>query len=249
MRLTSCIAAALVLVLAPPAFAQEWEDFVFVEDGFSVNFPGRPKVENTTWKSQYGYDLPARIYSATRGGERYTATVVDYRAAEQQGIDRSKKCPPGAETCMGIQDGRKGEIIGLGYWKMDVRGAMAFALFKLMQRQAKLTNLNLEFQEVVEGYTINLTNPDESRTSAYITMHENRLYVLEGTTPKGAPEAGLFQGSVGFLDAKGNRIRYLHYYSNAVHGLRQHEPPAVRIGGAQALPPTGTADGGRPRGN
>jgi hypothetical protein len=249
MRSTCWIAAALVLWLAPPAFAQEWEDFVFVDDGFTVNFPGRPRIESTTWVSQYRYPLPARIYTASRGAERYTATVVDYRAAEKLGIERAKQCPAGAETCIGTQDGRQGEIIGLGYWKMDVRGAMAFALLKFIQRNAKITDLNLQFQEVVEGYVLNLRNPDESRINAYITMHENRLYIFEGTTPKGAPEPGLFQGSVGFVDAKGSRIRYTHYYSNAVHGLRQHEPPAVRIGGAQALPPTGAADGGRPRGN
>jgi hypothetical protein len=34
MRLTSWIAAALTLALVTPAFAQEWDEFVFVEDGF-----------------------------------------------------------------------------------------------------------------------------------------------------------------------------------------------------------------------
>src|SRR5688572_8596566 len=45
MRLTPWIAAALVLSLVTPAFAQEWDEFVFVEDRFKVNFPGRPQVE------------------------------------------------------------------------------------------------------------------------------------------------------------------------------------------------------------
>ena len=98
-------------------------NFVFVEDGFKVNFPGRPQVENTTWTSQYRYTLPARVYRASRGAERYSVTVVDYRGLEKQGVERSKQCPPGAETCIGTQDGRQGGILGLGYWKMDVRGA------------------------------------------------------------------------------------------------------------------------------
>ena len=88
MRLTPWIAAALVLSLTTPAFAQEWDQFVFVEDGFKVNFPGRPQVENTTWVSQYRYTLPARVYSVARGAERYSATVVDYRDIEQQGVAR-----------------------------------------------------------------------------------------------------------------------------------------------------------------
>jgi hypothetical protein len=208
---------------------------VFAEDGFEVNFPGKPQVENTTYTSQYGYTLPARVYRATRGPERYLVTVVDYRDIEKQGVERAKKCPPGAEPCIGTQDGRQGAIIGLGYWKMDVRGALAYAILTFLQRDAKVTDLNLQFQQVVEGYMLQLTNRDESRTAAYITMHENRLYIFEGTVPKGAAEPGLFQGSVGIVDAKGNSIRYTDYYSNAIHGLRQQEPPPYR-GGAAAPP-------------
>ena len=85
-------------------------------------------------------------------------------------------------------------------------------------------------------------------------MHENRLYVLEGTTPKGYPAPGLFQGFIGFVDAKGNGIRYLDYYSNAIHGLRQYEPPAARVGGVvQGTPPgpgnAGAGAGAGGRGN
>jgi len=134
MRVTPWLAACLVLLLVTSASAQEWDNFQFVEDGFEVNFPGRPQMENTTWVSQYGYTLPAHIYRATRGAERYSVTVVDYRDIEKQGVERSKKCPPGAEPCIGTQDGRQGAIIGLGYWKMDIRGALAYATLKLLQR-------------------------------------------------------------------------------------------------------------------
>jgi hypothetical protein len=233
MRLNPCIAALFVLTLSSPALAQEWDNFKFVEDGFEVNFPGKPTVENTTYTTQYGYTLPAKIYRASRGPERYSVTVVDYRDLEKQGVERAKKCPPGAETCIGTQDGRQGLILGLGYWKMDVRGAMAFALLKYLQRDAKVTDLNLQFQQVVEGYFLQLTNRDESRTFVYVTMHENRLYVFDGTVPKDAPEPGLFTGSVGILDAQGNSLRYTDYYSNAIHGLRQHQPPPYRAGGGQ----------------
>ena len=61
MRVTPWIAAALVLVLVTPASAQEWDEFVYVDDGFKVNFPGRPQMENATWTSQIHYTLPAHI--------------------------------------------------------------------------------------------------------------------------------------------------------------------------------------------
>jgi len=230
-RSTLWMASALLVALASPASAQEWDEVVFVDDRFKVNFPGKPRVEETTWESQYRYTLPARIYTASRGAERYSATVVDYRPIEKLGIERSKACPAGAETCIGNQDGRQGGVLGLGYWKMDVRGAMAYAMFKLLQRNVKLTDLTVQFQDLVEGYSLQLTNADESRTFAYITMHEHRLYIFEGTTPKGYPDPALFQGSVGFVNEKGQGIRYVDWYSNAVHGLRQHEPPAHRAGG------------------
>jgi len=101
----------------------------------------------------------------------------------------------------------------------------------LLQRDTKLTDLTLQFQDLVEGYSLQLTNPDASRTFAYVTMHENRLYIFEGTTPKGYPDPALFQGSVGFVDDKGNGIRYVDFYANGIHGLRQHEPPSARVGG------------------
>jgi hypothetical protein len=250
MRVIPWIAAALLLSIATPAMAQEdWDNFKFADDGFEVNFPGKPKIENTTWTSQYRYPLPAHVYTASHGQEKYSVTVVDYRPVEKMGVARAKQCPPGAETCIGTQDGKQGAIIGLGYWKMDVRGAMAFASLKFMQRDAKVTDFNLQFQQVVEGYFIQLTNnADQSRTFAYVTMHENRLYIFEGTTPKGAPEPGLFQGSVGFVDAKGGSIRYTDYYSNAVNGLRQYEPPPFRVDGGmpQTYPVEPPSGPGRP---
>ena len=134
MRVLPWIAAALVLSLGSPAFAQEeWDNFKFPEDGFEVNFPGKPTVENPTYTSQYRYQLHAKIFRASLGQERYQVTVVDYRTAEAQGVARAKGCPPGAETCIGTQDGKQGAIIGLGYWKMDVRGALTFAVFKMIQ--------------------------------------------------------------------------------------------------------------------
>ncbi len=38
-------------------------------------------------------------------------------------------------------------------------------------------------------------------------MHENKLYISEGTVPAGYPEPGLFQQSLAWLDENGNGIR------------------------------------------
>ena len=235
MRATALV-FALVLSVSGPAFAQEWEEYVNTRDGFKADFPGQPKVTDITWKSQLGYTLPGRVYSADKGSEHYSLTVVDYTSLEQQGIERSKTCPPGNAQCRANAPA----VIGPGYWKQDERGAIMFATFKLLQRDAKITSLAWEWQDMVEGNFIQLTNnADQSRTFAFVAMHEQKLYIVEGTVPKGYPEPGLFQQSIGWVDKDGNGIRYQTIYSNAYHGLREYPVPPVagRVGGAAAPAP------------
>ena len=215
------IVCTLVLSVAASAAAQEWEEFVSKEDGFKVDFPGQPKITDITWKSQLDYILPGKAYSVDKGKEHYSMTVVDYRPIEQQGIDRAKTCEEGNQQCR-----QNAGIMGPGYWKHDERGGVMYATFKLIQKAAKVTSLAWEWQDMVEGNFIQLTNADESRTFAYVAMHENKLYILEGTVPKGYPEPGLFQQSMGFVDANGNGIRYQGaVYSNAYHGMGVYPRP------------------------
>ncbi len=85
-----------------------------------------------------------------------------------------------------------------------------------------------EWQDLVEGHSIQLTNEaEQTRTSAYIAMHEHKLYILEGTVPLGYPEPGLFQQSLGWVDADGRRIRYELVYSNAYHALQVYPAPPI----------------------
>ncbi|MBI3047172.1 MAG: hypothetical protein HYY76_02570 [Acidobacteria bacterium] len=139
----------MIVSLTGSASGQGWTEFVSREDGFRVVFPGPPRVTETTYKSEYGADLPARVYSVERGAERY------------------------------------------------------------------------------------------SRTFAAIHMHEHRLHILEATVPEGAPEPGIFQQSMGFVDRDGNGIRYQSVYSNIFPA-----PPRTRggQGGAGAATP---AEAGR----
>src|SRR5687768_9526771 len=95
MRTIVGAALALMLGLAAPVLAQdqEWTDFMSIEDGFTTNFPGKPILENTTYRSQFGADLPARVYRANAGPARYSLTVVDYRPIEQILAEKAKNCP------------------------------------------------------------------------------------------------------------------------------------------------------------
>ena len=196
---------AIVLMLAAPAasYAQEWTEFTSPEERFTCTFPGQPSIADTTWTSQFGAILPARIYSGAQGAGRYSVTVVDYNPIKRLLAERSMSCPPGAETCQGIHDW------GLGYWKNDTRGAVVFAAAKFLHRDATLVNMMANFADLVAGEEVQLTNhADQSRTFASIYMHDNRLVVLEATVPKNYPPPTIFQQSLGWLDDKGARIRY-----------------------------------------
>jgi hypothetical protein len=249
MRTTAFIVIALVLSMPGPASAQEWDTYTSIQDGFSVNFWGQPRITETTWKSQFDYVLPARVYSVDKGRERYSVTVVDYTGLEQMGTERAKNCPPGNAQCR-----QNAGIMGPGYWAHDMRGAVMFATAKLVLRDAKVTSLGWEWQEMVEGNFVQLTNnADQSRTFAWVTMHEKKLYILEGTVPAGSPEPGLFQQSWSFVDKDGRTIRYQQIiYSNMYHGMGVYPKPTYgnqgRGGGAGGAGQGGRGAGAGPGG-
>src|SRR5262247_3777854 len=114
MRLMPIIFATLAFSVSGSLFAQEWIEFASREDRFTCNFPSPPKVTETTYQSQHGADLPARIYSAVQGQSRYSVTVVDYSQAERILTEKAKSCPAGAEPCLG---GPGDE----GHWRSDIR--------------------------------------------------------------------------------------------------------------------------------
>lgn len=209
MRAAALFVAILVL---PGAASAQWTEYVNREDGFRVDFPGQPTATQTTVRSEYGSDLPARVYTVVRGAERYTVTVVDYRDVQRIAEERAKKtCPTnfGDERACGLN------LAGRGYWKEEIGGALLHATFGFMTRDARVTHLAWAWQDLVEGHEIQLVNnADRSRTFAYIAMHRNRLYIVEGTAPESAAPPALFQQSLGFVDPDGRGVRYQSVYSN-----------------------------------
>ena len=229
------LAFAFLLSIPALASAQEWEEYTSLQDGFRLNFPGQPKVSEISWTSQLNYVLPGRVYSAEKSGEKYSLTVVDYSTITQQGIDRAKSCPPGNANCRANAP----EALGAGYARHDERGAIVFATFKLLQRDAKLDAMTYDWQDLVEGHIVQLTNADRSRTFAWIGMRAHKLYILEGTVPEGRPEPGLFQQSMQWVDKSGNGVRYQSIYSNSFHGMGLYPEPAIVGGGGGGGDATG----------
>jgi hypothetical protein len=112
---------------------------------------------------------------------------------------------------------------------VDLAGALDDAAWHLMQRDAKVTYFGWNNIDFVEGTMISLQNRDRSRTSAALYMHENKLYIIEGTVPAGFPVPDFFQQSVQWLNEEGNPIRYASLYHNGFA-----KPPIGRQGAAAA---------------
>lgn len=210
MRLMGLLLVS-ALAVSSSASAQDWQLFTSNDDGFKLDFPGSPKMTQTTFKSEYGADLPAHLYTATKGPEKYLLTVVDYREAPRLLDEKAKlTCPkdyPDERSC-GLNNA------GRGYWKEDMGGAVLWATYGFLQRDSKLTHLAFAWQDLVGGHELQMLNPDQSRTFAFISMHTDRLYILEGTVPRGYPPPVLFQQSMGYVDKNGNGMRYQSIYSN-----------------------------------
>ena len=218
----------LITVLAPsPAVAQEWIEYVSRDDFFSISFPGQPRVSDTTWLSEQGATFPARVYSVETPPNRFVITVVDYTEAERINAERAKNCPRDAQTaCSGSA------TMGVGAWIVDLQGAMAYAIARFLTREgSRVTFFGWFYQDLIEGLQAQITNADGSRTFAATHMHNDRLYVIEGTVPARAPQPALFQQSMLFLDRDGQTIRYETVYSN-----RYPRPRRTAPGTGTALP-------------
>ena len=209
MRLIPLVPSVLILFLSGPSFAQEWIEYSSPTDFFTVNFPAQPTVREITYPTEYGLTIPGRIHSYEDGKNHYSVTVVDYGNVQKLHAERLANCQKYPNLC-------NNPYVG------ELRGALDYAAWGFMQRDAKVTHYAYYNTDRVEGRRIQLTNADRSRTFVAIHMHENRLYVLEGTVPEGAPPPGLFQQSLGFLDKDGKGIRYDTPYSNGF-------PPPRRV--------------------
>jgi len=231
MRLERLVAAACMLFLAQPLFAQDWAAYRNLEDRFTVSAPGDPKSEKIQWKSEYESMFPGTVYRWQAGANRYSVTVVDYSDSE----------------AIFTANHHSDDFQAAAYWQIDILGSIAYAATQYRQKPGvKVTFDAFHYVNLVTGHELQLTNPDQSRTFVAIYLHENRLYIFDATVAKGMPPPLIFQQSMEFLDADGKSIRYRTYYFNKL--------PEARLGrggrggrGAGGGPPGGGAAPEPPR--
>ncbi|HYR89345.1 MAG TPA: hypothetical protein VE422_35040 [Terriglobia bacterium] len=206
MGVISLVATTLVLLISVPSFAQEWIEYENRADFFAVSLPGQPNVKDITFTTEYRHVLPGRVYTYENGPNRYSITVVDYTNLQKMETERVRQCRA---------SGGEGDVCMDNYMH-DMRGAELYGAWSLLQKGGKPTHLAYSRMDLVEGIELYLTNADGSRTFAGVHMHDNRLYILEGTVPAKSPPPLLFYQSMGFLDKEGKRVRYQTPYINGI---------------------------------
>ena len=210
MRVILLAATMWVLALkATPAQPQEWSQYLAFEDFFSAGFPGEPAEHETTYLTEFGLTLPARVYNAEDDFGTYSVTAVDWREAPQLHEASYEAC----KASVGDLRGGDNPAVCGNQTNGEIRGATLHAAIGFLRRESELTHFGLTAAEGVEGTHIQLINEDGSQTHVAIYWHEYRLYIMEATAPRGMPPPVAFSTSMGFIDVEGRRIRYSGRYT------------------------------------
>jgi hypothetical protein len=180
MRLGTLIVAAIALFIAFPAAAQEWFEFVEREELFSVNLPRAPAVEEIVYHSEWGAELPGKLFTASEGEAEYRITVVDYSVS-----DLPNHSP---------------------IW--DFYGSVDFAAWNIRKRGGEITYDAWTNVDRIAGHMLQVTNDDLSRSYVQILSHKERLYILEAVVPPESTPPIHFQQSLRIIDENGDPVRY-----------------------------------------
>ena len=205
MLIRRFILSASALSFSWLSFAQDWTEFVNMEDRFRMFGPGQPEVEEISYPSEYGVEYPARVYTYEDDPNRYSLTVVDYSDAQRIHSERTNKT-----------SADDGSI----YWSVDVLGSIAYAAWNIRRRGGEVTYDAFHYIQRVDGHQLQITNANQSRTYAGIYLHDLRLYIVEATSPAGRPPPTIFQQSLELLNEDGETFNYRYLHT-----------PDIRIGG------------------
>jgi len=179
MRFWKILPVALTALYASAASAQGWIEYVNTTEFFALNFPGEPMVEEFTYVTEYGSQLPSKRFYAEDASGLYQIKVVDMHTTSR---------PPG----------RHG---------VELRGSIAHAATAIRQTGEVTYDAYSEIQ-VIPGHQLQVTLPDGRRNFAQIHYHDHRLYIVEAIVPGNMPPPAHFQAALSIVDENGEAIRY-----------------------------------------
>jgi hypothetical protein len=80
MRLITFIVA--IFAASTPAGAQDWKEYEYPNETFTVAFPAEPRVKTTSYQAPGGRLVEARVYSVLQEGGEFKVTVADMSQIE-----------------------------------------------------------------------------------------------------------------------------------------------------------------------
>ena len=184
MRPLVATAFVLALFFSGAAVAQGWGEYVNRADRFSINFPGEPQIQQTTYTPSDGPPVPARVYSAQQGEGRYSLTVVDFTGTYEYSPW------PFAYSGSGV-----------------VQGSIAHAAANFRER-GEITYDAYDRLNLIPGHLLRITEPNDRRLFVAIYLYDRRLYIMEASVPADAPPPSIFGTSLAVLDSEGESIRF-----------------------------------------
>jgi hypothetical protein len=72
----------LALFFTTAALADDWKEYANRDYSFTVNFPGAPTVEATTYRASDGRTFPAHVFSAKQETGTFKVTIVEMPGEE-----------------------------------------------------------------------------------------------------------------------------------------------------------------------
>ena len=173
-------------------------------------FLSEPSIHETTYVTEYGLTLPARVYTAEDDFGTYSVTAVDWSGAAAMHDEAYDACQRATGDLHGGDN--PGHCSRL-YSSRETRGASLHAAFGFLERESKVMHFGIANNEMVEGIGIQLLGEDGSQSHVLIFWHDYHLFISEGIAAQGMPPTMLFSTSLGFLDEEGKRITYGERYA------------------------------------
>lgn len=118
MRLIFFLIATLVFAASPARAAAEWQEYIYPEDRFAIQFPAEPSMRTAPYESIVVPGLTANVYSLEFENILFEASVVDLDGLAGQGTNLNN------EVAYNLQ--RSGNVIFHDFPRVDNREDATF---------------------------------------------------------------------------------------------------------------------------
>ena len=87
MRHMVLLIAALVIAASPAKGTADWQEYVYPEDRFAIQFPSEPRLRTAPYETDITSGVSAHIYSLEFENILFEATVVDLDGLMEDGAN------------------------------------------------------------------------------------------------------------------------------------------------------------------